>query len=412
MIYEDDPKEVKSISQSPKPWSSTDDAGPSGVVYSRPPCLSSSIPSKYEDEVKVDHPEIYVDTSSTSTPGGFYQLKKFHFVGGLPLIQDLIPCITSGTLEDISITVIRLSAEDLRQEYAESMRRAEAEERRRIAEEEIRRRVEAMETRIRSMDSEKRNSKARNLKIARRRQEILEDVEMWAQRPEALTSTEWMQKCPNPFDLQTASYISVLQKVSSRWSASLKAVNFSQSNQSSQPLSNLPALPKEVYKNLFCHPKIEKLEFKGWKLDSIEDLLFSLKSSTCSKNLKQLHLPVDDPDPTISISLPGLRDIAETCPMLESLQCCINTLAPIPRYSIPTGKALSHGLKTLLVNNNEPSPWDFNQLLLVARHLYLVFPQLQIIHNVEGPLNSGDWERIRDLVKMFQTIREDDMYRS
>ena len=37
-------------------------------------------------------------SSSTSMAGGFYQLKKFHFIGGLPLIQDIIPCITSSCL--------------------------------------------------------------------------------------------------------------------------------------------------------------------------------------------------------------------------------------------------------------------------------------------------------------------------
>jgi len=195
--------------------------------------------------------------------------------------------------------------------------------------------------------------------------------------------------------------------VSSRWSANLKAVKFNQLGQSSQSLSIPHALPKQIYETLFCHPKIEILDFKRWKLDSVEDFLLSLKSSG-PKNLKQLYLPIDDPDSAVLLS--GLLDIAEACPMLEFIQCCISTLLPTLHYSIPTTKALSHGLQKLSIANNPTSLWDFNQLLLVARHLYLMFPHLQTIDNVEGP-NGVQWVHIRDLVKMFQTIREDDMHR-
>jgi hypothetical protein len=107
-----------------------------------------------------------------------------------------------------------------------------------------------------------------------------------------------------------------------------------------------------------------------------------------------------------------LLDIAEACPMLEYLHCCIDTLSPIPLYPIPaTSEALSHGLlQSLFVANNPISVWDFNQLLHVARHLYLTFPNLRTINSVEGP-NAEQWVRIRDLVKMFQVIRKDDVYR-
>jgi len=167
-----------------------------------------------------------------------------------------------------------------------------------------------------------------------------------------------------------------------------------------------PVLPKQVYGTLFCHPKIETLELKRWKLDSVEHFLSSLKSSS-PQNLKHLHLPMDSADSAVSLS--GLLNIAEACPMLESLHCCINTLPPIPQYSIPTTKALSHGLQILFVNN-PTSLWDFNQLLLVARHLYLTFPRLQTIDTVDGP-DAEQWLRVRDLIKTFQAIRADDVYR-
>jgi hypothetical protein len=40
---------------------------------------------------------------------------------------------------------------------------------------------------------------------------------------------------------------------------------------------------------LFCHSKPEILEFKRWKLNSVEDFLFSLKASG-PQNLKHLRL--------------------------------------------------------------------------------------------------------------------------
>jgi hypothetical protein len=97
--------------------------------------------------------------------------------------------------------------------------------------------------------------------------------------------------------------------------------------------------------------------------------------------------------------------------MLESLQCRIRILSPILESSIPKSKILSHHrLQTLFVPDNPASLCDFNQLLLVVYHIYLVFPYLQIIVNVEGP-NAEEWVRIHDLDKMFQTIREDDIHR-
>ena len=55
-------------------------------------------------------------------------------------------------------------------------------------------------------------------------------------------------------------------------------------------LSTPPILPK--LGTLFCHSKLEILEFKRWKLNSVKDFLFSLKVSG-PKNFKQFHLPID-----------------------------------------------------------------------------------------------------------------------
>ena len=380
-IYEDT-TEVRSRTE---PWSDINSDGPSLFVY--PSCPSSpAIGINKDKEVDQSLPPIYNqipfnNDSSISAVGGFYQLKKFHFVGGLSLLQDMILYIASSTLEDISITVNQQEPDP----EAEDMRQA----RRRELDQET-------ELEIAAMEKAMRIEYGGNRRISAKRQALRSNAEARWQEQEA--QYEKREKAE-----REQKHTTILQTVSSRWSADLKTVKFSNLDGSSQPL---PVLPKLVYGTLFCHPKLEILEFKRWKVDSVEEFLLSMKSSG-PKNLKQLHLPIDDPGSAISLS--GLLDIAEACPKLESLHCCIDTLPPIPEYSIPTTKALSHGLQSLFVANNPTSLWDFNQLLLVARHFYLTFPRLQTIDNVEGP-NAEQWVRICDLVKMFQVIRQDDVY--
>ena len=421
---------------------------------------------------EIDHPSqlISVQTLDDTKPstlamGGFHQLKRFHVIGGLPLVQDMIPYIASNILEDISITVIRLSYQDLSQraEEEEKMRRqAEAEERRQKGKEERRQAEFEEEERERKAEEEERmrcQTRIKKKKIRRQTEagERKEEEERWQAKAEERKQKEEeemrqkaeeemrqkaeeeerrqkaeegrrrkaeeerkqkaeeekrqqeaVQKCPQAiFDFHTASYITLLQTVSSRWSADLKVVKFNQLDRSSHPLSIPPALPKQVYETLLRHPRLEILDCKRWKLDSVQDFLLSLELSG-SKNLKQLYLPIDGPNPAVSLS--GLLYIARAFPMLESLQCCIDTLSPIPQYSIPTTSALSHGLQALIIANNPTSHWDFNQLLLVARHLYLMFPHIQTIDNVEG-LKAEQWLHICELVEMFQTIHKDDLYR-
>ena len=365
---------------------------------------SSSRPSSSANEDKVNHPlppnynQIPCNKdSSISAVGGFYQLKKFHFVGELSLLQDMILYIASSTLEDISITVIHL---DSYQEAEKSRRRALYKE--------TQLEIVAMEkaTRIAYSNSDNKFRVPLSSNLSSKRQAILEKAETRWKEEEAryvgirheVADSESVQK--------SQKYTTILQTVSSRWSADLKTVKFNNldKSESSRTLPTLPVLPKLVYEPLFCHAKLEILEFKQWKIDSVEDFLLSMKSS-CPKNLKQLRLPVHDADSAISLS--GLLDIAEACPMLESLHCSIDTRPPIPEYSVPTTKALSHGLQSLFVDNDPTSLWDFDQLLLVARHLYLTFPGLQTI---AGP-NAEQWVRIRELVKIFQVIRQDDVYR-
>jgi hypothetical protein len=386
--------------------------GPSLIVYpalSRPssPTVETNEDEKVQPLPPIDNQIPCNKDSSTSAAGGFYQLKKFHFVGGLSLLQDMILYIASSTLEDISITVIY--PQDLRQELeAENMSRAK---RRRELDQKTQLEIVAMENLTtvthNNLSSIKRSRTSLSSKLSLNRQEILEKAEIRWKEQEAQYQAQYEEQERKRVEI-VEKRTKILQTVSSRWSADLKTVKFNNLDGSPQPLPTLPVLPKLVYETLFCHPNLEILEFKQWKLDSVEDLLLSMNSSS-PKKLKQLHLPIDDPS-SVAIPLSGLLDIAEACPMLESLHCCIDTCLPIPKYSIPTTKSLSHGLKSLFVANNPTSLWDFNQLILVARHLYLIFPCIQTIDSVEGP-NAEQWVRISDLVKMFQVIRQDDVYR-
>ena len=386
-----------------KPKSSNIDGDESSQIV----CPSESSPASpmvgINEDIEVDQPlppifdqDSSNKDSSISAVGGFYQLKKFHFVGGLPLLQDMILYIASSTLEDISITVNQqdpeLEAEDKR-EAAERRRDFDQKTELEILAIPVERPTKFKSSLFGSPSPGGRSSK---------QQAIRSEAE-----------TRWKEQEAQYEERKKAErlekHITILQTVSSRWSADLKTVKFNNLDGSSQPL---PTLLATVYGPLFCHPKLEILEFKQWKIDPVENFLSSLKSSRPQK-LKQLHLPAEDPDGS-AIPLSGLLDIAEACPMLEYLHCCIDTLSPIPEYPIPaTTKVLSHGLLQSLFVANNPTPtslWDFNRLLLVARHLYLTFPNLQTIDNVEGP-NAEQWVRIRDLVKMCQVIRMDDVYR-
>ena len=376
---------------------------PSLIVYpslSRPSSPTIGINEDIQPHPPIDNQMPCNKETSISAAGGFYQLRKFHFVGGLSLLQDMILYIASSTLEDISITFTDLPLQDLSQEVeAEDISQAK---RRREFDEDTQLEINAMEKETRSAFKQ---GLIRKKNLLSKRNAILQIAEIRWKEQEVQFKAQYEER-----KREEPQYTKIFHTMSTRWSADLKTLKFNNLDRSPQPLPTLPVLPKQVYGPLFCYPNLEILKFKQWRLDSVEDLLLSMKSSSNNKKLKQLNLPIDDPES--AISLYGLLDIAEACPMLQSLHCSINTSSPIPKYSSPTTEALSHGLQSLFVANNPTSLWDFDQLLLVARHLYLTFPRVQTIDSVEGP-NAEQWVRIRELVRMFQVIRQDniDAYR-
>jgi len=210
------------------------------------------------------------------------------------------------------------------------------------------------------------------------------------------------------FDTHTASFTELLRTLYRRWTVSLKTVSVCQLGGSFQQLSKPATLPKVIFRDLLLLPAIESLEVKGWILDSVESDIQGVESIP---NLKSLLLPLDETNS--GISLPTLRHVAETCPRLEIFQTRIERLSLIPEYSVPTTEALSHGLQVLSVGNSSPHPdsnLDSKKLYLIARHLYLLFPNLETI-NTFPEYNAEQWVDVDRWVKGFQTARIDDMNR-
>jgi len=223
-------------------------------------------------------------------------------------------------------------------------------------------------------------------KMSMKRQE--EEREILIKEQERLASLS--------FEAQTESITKSLQKLLCLTSPSLKSLSVRQLGKSLQCLLKPSALPEDMFRTMLLLPAIESLEVGGWVLDYVEGVLSAAEPIP---NLKCLFLPLGEPNS--GISLPTLRHVAKTCPKLESFQCYINPLSPVPEYSIPTDVGLSHGLRTLSVGSSFPLPVPKKLGYLIARHLYLLFPNIETIRTSE---HDGElWVTVDEFVKIFQT---------
>ena len=437
----------------------------------------------------------------------FNQLTTLQVTGQLPLLEDLIHRVTSNKLEDISITFIRLSFDELKvslaeeaeaaeqERIAEDRRRKEAEkqareqfledeiERLKIIEEEAKKRKAEEDRRREEMEGEKKEDMSTysggkkkkkhgkreemKQKEERERERLLEEaadywrrreeVEMKMKMEEEEEAQRWLEEeaekerrklwkeemntkhiddwgcgkqkrdeeqflggadSPSPpssqqlarlsFDDHTVSFTEILRKICIRWTTSLKSLSICQLGGSFQCLIKPPTFPEDLFRKMLLLPAIESLEVEGWIMDFVEDVL---NAAEPIPNLKSLLLPPDETN--FGISLRTLRHVAKTCPKLESFQCFIDPLFPVPEYSIPTNAGLSHGLRILSVGAF-PGPLPLDNLkqagYLIARHCYLLFPQLETIKASEEH-NAELWATVDEFVKIFQTARMDDLNR-
>ena len=348
--------------------------------------------------------------ASVTKVDAFNQLVKLHMIGpSLLVLEDLIPQITSAKLKDVSFTVAYLPREELEIMLAEKKAVQEPKQ----VDQGEGGRQEAVKMVLREEPKIERpklkvgvkKKTIPNQEDRLRKLEGESDEERWlrALNEQKREREEAEKRMANAYN--DNSFVALLRLLSSRWSTSLKTVSISPLCRSPQHSPTPPIIPKEAFQSLLFHPTIENLIVEDWTVDCAEDSILGLSAPS---NLKSLFLPLDETNSGVSLS--ALRHVALTCPKLEIFQCRIKALSLIPEYTAPTTEILFHGLRTLSVGNSPLHP-DSKKLYLIARHLDLLFPHLERI--ASSGRNDGDqWIVVDELVKMCQTARMDERYRT
>lgn len=182
------------------------------------------------------------------------------------------------------------------------------------------------------------------------------------------------------------------------------------------PLLTLPPiLPLHTVEKMLLHPTLEYLEIANWTLDATATCLSCLAPSPLrfKSKLTTLRLPVGNINPGIKLS--ELRYLAVSCPDLVSLRSTIILdIKNLPQYKV--GRAadvpLSHNLQTMSVGSVDGPAWNQMQYSTVARHLFVLFPALQIQVQIHPGRNPVRWMSIRDTLQMYQTVCLDNNSRS
>jgi len=292
------------------------------------------------------------DVSSVPPPN-FLSLKKLHVIGELVLIEELVRYVGSAVLEDLALTLVRFT------------------------------RPKTVTRSINKVKGGGGKSSSLNRGLKTRTTVV---------------------------DEESPSFVSVVEEaVHNTWKATLTKLYLGQHEDYfdlPSPDATSPTLQASALKVL-SHPTLEHLEVSGWKLDSLSTPLYQL--SLASSKLKVLHFPVGITNKGIPLS--DLRLVAESCPNIVSFQSTITDLQSIPTYSRLKGaeNALSHGLEILSVGNALENS-NAQEILDVARHLFILFPNLKEIRT-HGGQNEGQWKYIHSLVQMFQIVRLDEAAR-
>lgn len=143
---------------------------------------------------------------------------------------------------------------------------------------------------------------------------------------------------------------------------------------------------------------LEVLDFRGWSFGpSLNNTISDLAHSW--PKLTSLYFSVNN------ITIPTLRVLAMSCPVLDTLETNIS-LDDIPPINSTKGYALSHPLKVLSAGDNGTTIHESRVLLLVARHLNILFPQVKV--TTHESYNAEQWLQIGEFVEVFQAVRKDD----
>jgi len=170
-------------------------------------------------------------------------------------------------------------------------------------------------------------------------------------------------------------------------------------------LSRLPSvaskLPDKTFRTLIHLPRLEHLEINGWNGASDMTDEICRHTGVNTLKLKVLHLPNDSN--AIIVPLSKLWSIAEACPDLLSLRCCLDNHLDILNQSVSGSNPFPHSLETLTVGNTS-SLLDFDAVLEVARYIDNLFPNIKSIKPFEGTDQSAEqWRHIDKLVKFRQS---------
>ena len=354
-------------------------------------------------------------TDTSDAQGAFSRLMKLHIVGSPPFLGDLILQIASTRLEDVSITVVKKELEV--EKKVVQIRLGEKKEMQTVNIAQTGKRMKKRQTQ-REVEAEAERKREKEVwvlsgmfKSGIHEDELeirLEELEGESEEERRLRAINYDEQKKVRED-NNMPYPALLQLLPTCWSTSLKTISVINTfGQSPQQVFIPPTLLNEAFRLLLFHPTIENLTVEGWTPDSVEDSILGLAEPAPS-NLESLFLPLDEKRSGISWST--LRHIAITFPKLKSLQCRINPLSLIPKYTGPTTEVLSHGLRTLSVGNSFPDLHS-NELYRIVRYLDLLFPHLEMITTFEHNAEAKPWTVVNELVKICQTVRMDERYRA
>jgi len=160
-------------------------------------------------------------------------------------------------------------------------------------------------------------------------------------------------------------------------------------------------LPEDIFKQLFLHPTVRRLEISGFDISSMDSALSDLNSEHHISQLEDLRLSTNH---SHNIPFYRLRQIAAVCPRLTYLRCAVDSTSLVPQLSDP----MSHQLRDLTVVGDNTGGPDMQQALLVAAYLDCIFPKLKKME-VDGDGGRSEygreWLQVFDIVKLFQTTR-------
>ena len=188
--------------------------------------------------------------------------------------------------------------------------------------------------------------------------------------------------------------LALTSRIASQWANCIRVVDMKPFRSTTFFFSG----PTEAIFSLTPCKVLEVLDFRGWSFGpSLNNTISDLAHSW--PKLTSLYFSVDN------ITIPTLRTLALSCPLLNTLETNIN-LDDIPPINSTRGYALSHSLKILSAGDNGTTIQNSQVLLLVARHLNILFPHVKV--TTHERYNVEQWLQIGEFVEVFQAVRKDD----